>query len=64
MKNLVTNINIKLLTKNIIPKNIKKFFLNNIDKLLNKIAGSMRFLIKITANIITSSFNTNSIFLD
>lgn len=57
------NTNIKLLAKNIFfEKNIEKFFLNKIDKLLYQITGFIKSLIKIKANIYVFNFNVNFIF--
>lgn len=64
IKNLGINVDIKFLVKNVIPKNIKKFVLNNIDKLLYKIAKFIKFLIKTIANIVASSSNIYYVFLD
>lgn len=60
MKNFVTNVDMKFPAKNIIFENMEKFSLNNIDKLLYKIAEFKRSLIKIVTNIIAGSSNTNS----
>lgn len=53
------NPNIKLLAKNVTLKNIEKYFLNNINKLLYKIARFAKFLIRIATNIVANGFNTN-----
>lgn len=55
MKNLVTNTDMKLLAKNVTSENIEKFFLNNINKLLYKVARFMRSLIRTAINIVAGS---------
>lgn len=59
MKNLMINVNIKLLAKKFISENIEKFFLNNIYKLLYKVARFITSLIKTATNIVADSFNAN-----
>lgn len=59
IKSLVNNINIKLPAKKVSSKTLEWFSLNNIKKLLYKVAKFTKFLIKTAIKIVADTFGIN-----